>query len=208
MEAPTQAQRRWFHLTLGRFVIGLLAVEVLLWLSDRFGWLGWHKGYAVLTGVAVMGVGLLMMAVWLAVAVVLRRRFQCGHRTLVMLVIVLALPCGWLGASMRNALTQRSIANFIQSSGGRCYDTEHELLRPFRPRGDEDSAWLPVWIRYDFFHSVSCVDYSCDSRAWLIGSTHVFLSMMPVLQSHCRKSQDCLICVSLALPAGMWTTPV
>ena len=24
----------------------------LLWLSDRFGWLGWHKGYAVLTGVA------------------------------------------------------------------------------------------------------------------------------------------------------------
>jgi hypothetical protein len=34
------AQVRWFHLTPGRFVIGLLAVEVLLWASERFGWLG------------------------------------------------------------------------------------------------------------------------------------------------------------------------
>ena len=57
-EMPTAAPPiRWFHLTPGRFVLLLLAVEVLLWLSDRFGWLGWHKGYAVLTGVAVVGVG-------------------------------------------------------------------------------------------------------------------------------------------------------
>ena len=59
MDAPTQT--RWFHLTPGRFVIGLLAVEGLLWLSDRFGWLGWHKGYAVLTGVACVGVAMLVM---------------------------------------------------------------------------------------------------------------------------------------------------
>ena len=56
MDATTQAPSRWFHLTPGRFVLPLLAVECLLWLSERIGWLGWHKGYAVLTGVAVLGV--------------------------------------------------------------------------------------------------------------------------------------------------------
>ena len=47
---------RWFHLTPDRFVIGLLIVVCLLWLSERFGWLLWHKGYAVLIAVASVGV--------------------------------------------------------------------------------------------------------------------------------------------------------
>jgi predicted nucleic acid-binding protein len=63
MDATTKPQPRWFHLTPGRCLAGLLAVEVLLWLSERIGWLGWHKGYAVLTGVAVMGVAMLLMLV-------------------------------------------------------------------------------------------------------------------------------------------------
>ena len=33
----TQTQTRWFHPTPGRFVLALLAVEVLLWLSDTGG---------------------------------------------------------------------------------------------------------------------------------------------------------------------------
>ena len=99
MDAPTQT--RWFHLTPGRFVIGLLAVEGLLWLSDRFGWLGWHKGYAVLTGVASVGVAMVLMLVWFAVAVVFRRRFQFSMRSLLVLVVVVAVPCSWLAVEMR-----------------------------------------------------------------------------------------------------------
>lgn len=38
MDATTKARVRWFHLTSGSFVIILLAAEVLLWLSARFGW--------------------------------------------------------------------------------------------------------------------------------------------------------------------------
>ncbi len=55
MDATTQARVRWFHPTPGRFVVALLAVEVLLCPSERFGWLGRHKGYAVLTCVAGVG---------------------------------------------------------------------------------------------------------------------------------------------------------
>ena len=96
MDDTTQARVRWFHLTPGRFVLLLLAVEVLLWLSDRFGWLGWHKGYAVLTAVAMVGVGMLLMLVWFVVALVFRRRFQFSLRSL--LVWSSSLLCrsvGW-----------------------------------------------------------------------------------------------------------------
>ena len=66
MDDTPQARIRWFHLTPDRLVIGLLAVEVLLWLWERFGWLGWHKGYAVLTAVATVGVAMLLMLFWCA----------------------------------------------------------------------------------------------------------------------------------------------
>lgn len=80
MNDTPQAQPRWFHLTPGRFVFLLLAIEVLLWLSDRFGWLGWHKGYAVLTGVAVVGVAMLLMLVWFGVALIFSRRLPTRYQ--------------------------------------------------------------------------------------------------------------------------------
>ena len=61
MDDTTQARARWFQPTPGHVVVGLLAVECLLWLSERFRWLPWHKGYAVLMGVAAVGVAMLLM---------------------------------------------------------------------------------------------------------------------------------------------------
>jgi hypothetical protein len=61
MVTTTQPRARGFHLTPGRFVLALLAVELLLWLSDRFGWLGWHKGYAALAAMAGVGKAILLM---------------------------------------------------------------------------------------------------------------------------------------------------
>jgi hypothetical protein len=54
MDDTTPPRVRWYRLTPDRVVIALLAVEGLLWLSERFGWFGWHKGYAVLTAVALI----------------------------------------------------------------------------------------------------------------------------------------------------------
>ena len=46
----------WFHVAPGRCLAALLVAEALLWLSEYFGWFRWHKGYAVLTAVALVAV--------------------------------------------------------------------------------------------------------------------------------------------------------
>jgi hypothetical protein len=76
-------------------VIALPAVEGLLWLSERFGLPAWHKGYAVLTVVASVGVAMVLMLVWFGVALVFRWRFQFSLRTLLVLTVVIAVPCSW-----------------------------------------------------------------------------------------------------------------
>src|SRR5271166_4349850 len=82
MDAAEPVKRRWFHPTPGKLVIGLLVLECLLWLSNWLGWPHWHKGYAVLVSVATVGVVMLMMLLWFAVALVFRCRFQCSIRSL------------------------------------------------------------------------------------------------------------------------------
>ena len=118
MDATTQPRIRWFHLTPGRLVLLLLAIECLLWLSERVGWLGWHKGYAVLTGVASVGVAMVVMLVWFGVALIFRRRFQFSIRSLLVLVVVVAMPCSWLAVEMKRAREQKQAVDSICASDG------------------------------------------------------------------------------------------
>ena len=93
MTNPT-AERRWYRLTPDRFVIGLLVVECLLWLSERFQWFPFnmHKGWTVLIAVAVVGAAFLLMLLWFIASLLVRWRF----RALLVLSIVMAMPCVWL----------------------------------------------------------------------------------------------------------------
>ena len=116
MDDTTPSRVRWFHLAPGRFVLALLGVEVLLWLSERFGWLGWHKGYAVLTGVATVGVAMVLMLGWFGLALVFRRRFQFSIRSLLVLVVVVALPLSWLATEMRAARRQTEAVTAIRTA--------------------------------------------------------------------------------------------
>ena len=54
----------WYRLTPGWLVLDLLVAEALLCLSDRLGWPVWHKGYAVLTGMAAFAVVLPLPEPW------------------------------------------------------------------------------------------------------------------------------------------------
>ena len=101
---------RWYRLTLGRLLAGLLAIEGFLLLSQRFQWFSFnhHKGWAVLIAVASVGVFLLLTLLWLAAALVFHWRFQFTIRSLLVLTVAVAVPCSWLATEMQQAkLVQR-----------------------------------------------------------------------------------------------------
>ena len=156
---------RFFHLTPGFFVLLLLTVEVLLWLSDRFGWLGWHKGYAVLTSVAVVGMAIIAILGRFGVALVFGRRFQFSLRSLLVLVVAVAVPCTWLAVEIRQAIRQKDGVEAIKMAGNWVtYDFEidasgKERANPQPP----EPAWLRRFLDVELFCDV--VEASATTNA-------------------------------------------
>ena len=111
METP-RPRLRWLRLTPDHVVPGLLALEGLLLLAERFGWFTFdrHKGYAPLVTIAAVGAALLLTLLWFLVAILFRRRFQFSLLSLMLLVVVVAIPCSWLSVEMKAARQQCSAA--------------------------------------------------------------------------------------------------
>ena len=133
---------RWFHPTPSWLIFGLLAVEGPLWLSERFQWPMWHKGYAVLTAVGLVGLVFVIMLLWLIVALVFHSRFQFSIRSLLVLTVAVALPSSWLAVEMKKAREQEETVAKV--GGGVLYDWQVEAsfnsLLNAQPPG-------PGWLR-------------------------------------------------------------
>ena len=162
----TTPKPRWFRLTPDRLVIGLLVVECLLWLSARFQWLGFnqHKGWTVLIALAVVGVVFMGMLVWFVVALIFRWRFQFSFRSLLLMVVVVALPSSWLAVEMKEAKRQREVVQeIVQLQGHVAYDWEPEcLVDGIVPKLPEPN-WLRSYCGEDFFDDVIRFDrYSLE----------------------------------------------
>ncbi len=146
---------RWYRLTPDRCVLGLLAVEGLLLLSEWFGWFAFnrHKGYSVLVTIATVAAAMLLMFVWFLAALVFRLRFQFSIRSLLVLAVVVAIPCSWLATEMKKAREQREAVEGIWKAGGMVsYDYQLDPdggVTPFaKPRAP---AWLRRIVGDDFF---------------------------------------------------------
>ena len=152
MDAPEK--RRWYCPTPGWLVYGSLAVTGLLFLSDRFALPVWHKGYAVLVTVASVGAVFVLLLLWFLVALLFRLRFQFGIRTLLVLVVAVALPFSWLAGQMKSARDQGSSVEAIRNLGGviKCdYEAADPATWPAKPDGP---AWLRTLLEDDFFNDV------------------------------------------------------
>ena len=105
METRSISRFRWLRLTPDRVVPGLLALEGILLLAERFGWFTFdrHKGYVPLLAIAAVAATMALMLLWFLVVLVFRRRFQFSLRLLLLLVLVVAIPCSWLLVEMKAA---------------------------------------------------------------------------------------------------------
>jgi len=151
-------KRRWYHLSPDRLIIGLLAVEGFLFLSEQFQWFAFNeeKGYTVLIAVAAVCLVVVVMLLWLAASLLSRLRFQFGVRSLVVLVVAVAIPCSWLAMKMREAERQRKTVEAIHKAGGPFYYDYQPTDRFPVPWWTELSgpAWLVRLVGVDFFADV------------------------------------------------------
>jgi len=151
----------WYSLTPDKFLAGLLAVEVLLFLADRYAWFGLasESGWNVLLAVAHVGATLLIGLLWCGASLLFRWQFQFSIRSLCLLMTSVALVCSWFAVKMQQANTQTEIVEEIRAKHGEVdYDYQ------FGPRGriilgskSPAPAWLLTMLGEDFFSKVGGV---------------------------------------------------
>ncbi len=148
-------KRRSFYPMPSWLVLGLLAATGVLFLSERFRWFAFnqHKGWTVLIAVASVGVTLGLMVLWLVIALIFRLPFQFSIRSLLVLVVAVALPCSWLAAEMKKASEQQVAVDEIRRLGGRIeYGRDETAVALIRLLGD------------DFFNNAVSASLSNDDQ--------------------------------------------
>ena len=117
-------KHRWFCPTPAWLVLGLLAATGFLFVSEKYRWFTFnqHRGWTVLIAVDCVGVVFLALLLWFIIALIFRLRFQFSIRSLLALVVVVALPFSWLAVEMKKAREQKAAVTEINKIGGVAYD--------------------------------------------------------------------------------------
>lgn len=163
---PPKRKRRRFQLTPDRLMLGLLAVEGFLLLSERFCWFPFNekKGWTVLVAVAAISLAFLFQLSWLAVSLLLGRWFQFSLRSLLAMVLAVSVACSWLSVEVQEGKTQREAVEAIRKVGGHVvddyeYDGEGYARKGAKPPAP---ARLLDLLGTDFFADVVGVMYIKD----------------------------------------------
>jgi hypothetical protein len=179
---------RWYWLTPDRLVFVLLVIEFVLWLSERFRWFPFnlHKGWTVLIALAAVGMAFLIMALWFVAALIFRWRFQFGIRSLLAMVVVVAVPFSWLAVQMKAAREQKRVVDAIRRDGGSVLYNLPELPPGLYSYGKQlpESPWLQDLLGEDFVGTVNLVSYYSNISTPTAPAVSLeFLDELPQLQT-------------------------
>jgi hypothetical protein len=194
MSDAFELRRRWYHPTPGYLVAGLLAVEGLLWLSERFQWLAFNekKGYTVLIAVASVGAAMLLMLFWLVASLLFRWRFQFSIRSLLVLVVAVAVPCSWMAVEMKHAREEHKATELVRNSGGVVrYDYQFDASGNMIPNAKpQEPAWLRTVLGNNMFSNVVELVVVCDAQ-------------MEQLKHFPKLERICMVCDSNVTETGL-----
>ncbi|MGD0898407.1 MAG: hypothetical protein ABR915_11265 [Thermoguttaceae bacterium] len=188
MADPLEPRLPWYRPTPDRAVIGLLALEGLLSLSERFRWFPFnaHKGWTVLICVASVSAWVLLMLGWFAAALVFRWRFQFSIRSLLLLTVAVALPCSWLSRELKKAREQQEAVEGITKLGGWAspgcqISTKSCLICEAEP---PPPVWLQNLLGDEFFRNTMAALVLTDAELAHIKGLPDHQTLCLVLQHH------------------------
>jgi Leucine-rich repeat (LRR) protein len=95
----------------------MFALEGLLLLSERYEWseIGRHKGWAVLIAVAAVGASSAILTLWYVLGFLFGWRFQFTLRSLLLFVVVVAIPCDWFAVELRQARKEQTAVRKLEA---------------------------------------------------------------------------------------------
>lgn len=130
---------RWYLPTPPAFVFIVLAMQGVLFLSEQYHWFWFNErnGYTVLIAVAATAAALLLIACAFAISALFKSKGTFGLATLLLMVPVIAIPCGWLAREMELARIKRVFIQQAQNKRRAAVDVER--------RSD-----VPVWLTKTF----------------------------------------------------------
>ena len=135
-------------------MIGLLALEVLLLLSEGFQWFAFNekRGWTMLIAMESAALAIFLMLLWFASSMLFRWRFQYTLRSLLVLILAVAIPFSWLATETQRVKRQRAAVEGIRKVGGSVDYTYHRNGKPPGPN------WLQNLLGVDLFEDIFGVD--------------------------------------------------
>src|SRR5262245_46341042 len=118
-DAPAIPNRRWYAPTPAKFLLLLLLMQGVLFLSSHYGWFWFNerKGYTVLFALAATTMGLLLLGIGVLLSRFTPWKAQFGIATTLWIMAVMAIPCGWMAREMELARRQRVVVADLKSRG-------------------------------------------------------------------------------------------
>jgi hypothetical protein len=158
-DAAVTSGRRWTRLLFAGALVALVAIDCLLWLVDE--WL--HPLPFAWLNLVALGITLFALSVLSAIALVnfaLKRRFQFTIRSLLWLVVVVAVPLSWLATNQTRARHQARIVAEVAKLGGIVIDDlDYFSAMTSQRREPPEPRWIRTLFGEDFFREVTFVGF-------------------------------------------------
>jgi hypothetical protein len=157
-DCPTESKPklRWCHLTPDRCCLGLLIAEAGLFLLES--WL--PKGFAIVLVLMLIIATILAAISCFAVSLIFHRRFQFTLRSLMLLMLIVAIACSWFSVRVQQAKNQKELVHVLRKESSYYNSAHYDYQYWFnsKPIKTSIAGWLAENFDPDFFGNITWVD--------------------------------------------------